>query len=170
MHDYIAISKKWAREFVVDMKLCPFAKKPLDEGKIDWQIIDSVAELDKIIDGFLLSELRSTFVILPFLEDFESFLDVLGFAEHLREVLGYAEDIKFVPFHPKNRYEGGGLEDEINYANRAPFPTIQLLRSQDLSDLKMTESWKADILDANEGKMKTLGREKLRQIFNEFRK
>jgi len=168
--DHIEITRRWAEEFVVGLDLCPFAKKPLKEDRIDWMVVNDVQLLDKIIDGFIASEYTSTFVILPFLDEFESFLDVLAFCEHLNEVLGYSEDIKFVSFHPKNQYEGTKIDNEINYANRAPFATIQLLRSQDLDELKMTAEWKQEILDKNEATMKEQGSEKLRKIFDEYRK
>jgi hypothetical protein len=168
--DHIAVTKKWAFEFVVKQNLCPFAKEPLEQNRITWEVVNTVEKIDGIIDRFISSEFMSQFIIFPFLTSFNDFLDVADFTEHLVDVLGYKEDVKLVLFHPSNQYAETEVDDPINYANRAPFATIQLLRNEDLEQLNMTEEWKSQILERNANNLKELGTEKLREIFDGFRK
>lgn len=168
--DYIAQTKKWASEFVVHYNLCPFAKGPLENDDIFWTVANSVESLDELIDGFIVSDFTSSFLIFPFLSSFRDFLEVADFTEHLVEVLGYEDDIKLVLFHPQNQYAETEVDDEVNFANRSPYASIQMLRNIDLEKLNMTEEWKADILEENAKCLRDIGSDKLREIFDGFRK
>jgi hypothetical protein len=168
--DYIEHTKRWASEFVVNYNLCPFAKGPLENDEISWTVAQSVEVIDELIDGFILSQFTSTFIIFPFLTSFADFLEVADFTEHLVEVLGYEDDIKLVLFHPQNQYAETEVNDEVNFANKSPYATIQMLRNSDLEKLNMTEERKNEILDRNAKNLKEIGSEKLREIFDGFTK
>lgn len=62
------------------------------------------------------------------LHDFLDFNDFLGQADALLDELGLAGELQIASFHPHYRFAGTRPDDITNHTNRAPYPTLHLLR------------------------------------------
>lgn len=66
------------------------------------------------------------------LDDFLDFNDFLDESDALLESLGLAGVLQIASFHPQFRFAGTGADDVSNCTNRAPWPTLHLLREDSL--------------------------------------
>lgn len=169
----IESTKKWITDFVIKNNICPFAAKPFLNNEIAFSVLQLQSGFNEILTSVLkeFSDdhfLTSKFIILPELQSFDDFLEVFYFTE---EVCADLElDLKLVAFHPSNTYEGSGKNNPVDFANRAPYPAIQFLRSQHLESLSLTEKEKDDILENNASFLKKQGYQKLKVLIDEFKK
>ncbi|MBT8439155.1 MAG: DUF1415 domain-containing protein, partial [Gammaproteobacteria bacterium] len=81
----------WLQDWVIELNLCPFARHPYEQGKVD--IVSTEASDVKSVFRFILSELdrlqqtapeelETTLVIVEnALEDFDEYLDFLQLSE-----------------------------------------------------------------------------------------
>lgn len=169
-HDVIEACKKWVYGYVIDLNLCPFAKAPMDLGQIEWLIENNPYQFDQHIRQFYKSKSKSKMLVIPEAVSFMDYLNYVEVTAHVIRQLGYHEEIKIVTFHPEHIYEGIPESEAVVYANRSPYPIIQLLRKSDLRELGMTEKWKTEILRKNEETLEEIGSNKLNKKINEFRK
>jgi len=132
----------WLEKAVIGLNLCPFAKSVHVKGQI--RHVVSEAPSPESLLGQLAEELRhlaatapevtdTTLLIVPgLLADFLDFNDFLGAAEALPAELGLDGEIQVASFHPQFRFAGTGADDVSNCTNRAPWPTLHLLREDSL--------------------------------------
>jgi hypothetical protein len=66
------------------------------------------------------------------LPDFEDFNDLAIIAESAVEEHGLEGILQVASFHPKFQFADTDPEDIGNYTNRAPFPTLHLIREESL--------------------------------------
>ena len=134
----ITRTRAWIEHAVVGLNLCPFAKAPMVKGQIRYVV--SETDDPRVLLALLCDEMRAlvaadparietTLVIHPnVLNDFEDFNDFLGAADAGLEDLGYEGVLQLASFHPHYRFEGTEADDVSNATNRAPYPTLHLLR------------------------------------------
>lgn len=176
MVDYIAPTKRWVSEFVIKNHICPFARKPFEEERIEWLVLEIseqfLSELKKEIGDFVMTEKKTDtkFLIIPELLTFDATVEIFYLMQELATELDLETDVEFVSFHPESKYGDTREEEAVNFANRSPFPMIQLLRKSDLEALELTDDDKADILDRNKTFLDSTGYDKLLEGLNEFRK
>ena len=65
--------------------------------------------------------------------DFLDFNDLLDPADALIASLGLEGVFQIASFHPKYRFAGTAEDDITNFTNRAPYPTLHLLREDSIS-------------------------------------
>ena len=135
-------TQAWVRRAVVGLNLCPFAKAPLAKGQIRY-VLSAAADTDALL-AQLLAELHSlaaadpqitetTLLIHPgVLADFRDFNDFLGLADGALEDAGLAGTIQLASFHPRYQFAGTHIDDLSNATNRAPYPTLHLLREDSM--------------------------------------
>lgn len=134
----IAETERWVREIVVGLNLCPFAARPLQQGRVAYRVCadtrpESVfrALMEEILVFAEIppEEVETELWIVPHgLLHFEDYLDVLYAAEQAIEDAGLAGEIQLASFHPRYRFEGAPADDPANYTNRSPHPMFHLLR------------------------------------------
>ena len=136
--DAITRTQAWIEHAVVGLNLCPFAKAPMVKGQIRYVL--SETEDPRLLLALLCDEMRTlvaadpvrietTLVIHPnVLNDFEDFNDFLGAADAALADLGCEGVLQIASFHPQYRFEGTEADDVGNATNRAPYPTLHLLR------------------------------------------
>ena len=66
------------------------------------------------------------------LPDFLDFNDFLNVADALLEELGLEGDYQVADFHPQYQFGGTDVDDMGNFSNRAPYPTLHLLREDSI--------------------------------------
>lgn len=134
----IADTVRWLERAVIGLNLCPFAKAVHIKGQIHYAVSDATdtAQLrDELRDELLALNAMSaeqrdtTLLIAPrCLPDFLDFNDFLGEADALVEKLGLEGVLQVAAFHPQFQFAGTAMDDITNATNRAPYPTLHLLR------------------------------------------
>jgi hypothetical protein len=138
MKDPLQRMTHWLEQAVIGLNLCPFAKAVHVKQQIHWVISDTQddAEVLSILERELLelqglsADVRdTTLIVLPHaLADFYDFNDFLGRAERLLKKLKLEGEFQIASFHPQFVFADADEDDITNATNRAPYPTLHLLR------------------------------------------
>jgi hypothetical protein len=138
MNDPLQRMTHWLEQAVIGLNLCPFAKAVHVKQQIHWVISDTQddAEVLSILERELLelqglsADVRdTTLIVLPHaLADFYDFNDFLGRAERLLKKLKLEGEFQIASFHPQFVFADADEDDITNATNRAPYPTLHLLR------------------------------------------
>jgi hypothetical protein len=165
----IAATEVWLEKAVIGLNLCPFAKAVQVKKQIRY-VVSAAATPEELLED-LLAELRllqdtdaerieTTLLIHPYVLgdflDFNDFLDTVDIAAAEPE---FNDEFQVASFHPQYQFAGTEADDIENYTNRAPYPTLHLLREASLD--KAVEAFPdADqIPERNIVTMEKLGRE-----------
>jgi hypothetical protein len=131
-------TRHWLERAVIGLNLCPFAKAVHVKEQIRW--VESAAEDQEQLLADLVRELRllaaadpakveTTLLIHPHaLADFLDYNDFLDVADAAIESLGLVGVLQVASFHPDYQFAGTAPDDAENLSNRAPYPTLHLLR------------------------------------------
>ncbi len=134
----IAAMREWIEKAVIGLNLCPFAKAVYVKNQVRY-VVSSARHLDGFLEDldreldFLAAadpdEIDTTLLIHPtLLPDFLDFNDFMQLAEAAVDEHGLDGVIQIASFHPRFQFEGTEPDEMGNYTNRAPFPTLHLLR------------------------------------------
>ena len=138
----VAQMRAWLERAVIGLNLCPFAKGVHVKGQIHY-VVSEARTADELLSdlkrelGALTAEsemVRDTSLLMaPYcLSDFFDFNDFLGDAEDLLHDMGLAGVLQIASFHPQFQFAGVAQDDISNYTNRAPYPTLHLLRESSI--------------------------------------
>ncbi|MED5371526.1 MAG: DUF1415 family protein [Myxococcota bacterium] len=130
--------QRWVLEWVVGLNLCPFAKAPLDSGRVGWGIEegDDSAVIDALllaIDEIEAGRCDTLLLALPWFLDFYELMDCVAACEALLDQAGLSERYQLAHFHPRYIFEDVEFDDASNLTNRSPVPALHLLRTQDVA-------------------------------------
>jgi hypothetical protein len=136
--DVVAAMREWIEKAVIGLNLCPFAKAVYVKNQVRY-VVSHAPHLDGLLEdldrelNFLATadpdEIDTTLLIHPtLLPDFLDFNDFMQLAEAAVGEHGLDGVIQIASFHPAFQFEGTDPDDIGNYTNRAPFPTLHLLR------------------------------------------
>ena len=165
-----ADTRHWLERAVIGLNLCPFAKAVHVKGQIRYAVYSAgnddaglmealmheAAELAKCAP----SERDTTLLIAPnTLVDFLDFNDFTQRAERSLARAGFDGELQLASFHPRFEFAGAAPDDIANATNRAPYPTLHLLREESVS--RAVDSFpEADaIFERNIETLTTLGAE-----------
>ncbi|WP_339857205.1 DUF1415 domain-containing protein [Pseudohongiella acticola] len=177
--DIEAQMRAWISSFVVGMNLCPFARQPVEGGRV--KIVVSEARDNEALLEALQSQLEwldaqppasteTTLIVIPhMLGDFLDFNDFLDLADALLEEFGWVGQFQFATFHPNYQFAGTLPGDAENFTNRAPWPTLQLLREDSLEAVLANYPDPEQIPERNIDAMEELGSAKLADLLQECR-
>jgi hypothetical protein len=136
--DALRQTRAWVEHAVVGLNLCPFAKAPMVKGQIRYVLSetdDPRVLLDELCAQMTAlvaadpAEVETTLLVHPnALLDFLDFNDFLEAADAALEDLGFAGVLQIASFHPDYQFDGTDPDDVGNASNRAPCPTLHLLR------------------------------------------
>ena len=137
----IDTTRQWVERVVIDLNLCPFAKRELVKERIRFTVSDADCEEALALslqEEFLYMdrhpETETTLVIHPgVLADFQDYIEFLAVAEGMLVHMGYEGIYQIASFHPNYQFDGTDLDDVENYTNRSPYPMLHLLREASLS-------------------------------------
>lgn len=157
----------WLEQAVIGLNLCPFAKAPHVKGRIHYAVSTAIDTQD--LRQELLEELtalrkvdpqirETTLLIVPhLLSDFLDFNDFLALADRVLRSMKLVGVIQIASFHPRYQFAGTLPDDIGNCTNRAPYPTLHLLR-EDSVDRAVQAFPEADaIFEVNLQTMQDLG-------------
>jgi uncharacterized protein len=134
--DIIEEVRFWLQSFVIELNLCPFAKRELVKDRIRFSCtdVDSIEQLLVILRDELLRlendlEIETTLLIHPqVLQDFDDYNQFLDLADTLLEQEGFEGVVQIASFHPDYRFADTAKDDAENFSNRSPYPILHLLR------------------------------------------
>ena len=170
----IAATRAWLQAMVIDLNLCPFARRPLQENKVRFSVstateeADLLADLERELELLADSaEIETTLLMTPRLvKDFDSYNQFLNPVDELIELLDFRGVFQVASFHPLYQFYGTQSEDAENYSNRSPFPTLHLLREDSLEHVIAAYPDTGEIPERNIEKMREIGIEQLRTILS----
>jgi len=101
----------------------------------------------------------TTLLIAPYcLQDFLDFNDFLGKADKLITKMKLEGTIQLANFHPQYQFAGTAPDDITNFTNRAPYPTLHLLRESSIDQAVAAFPEAEAIFEVNMQTMERLGR------------
>ena len=164
----VADTRRWLERAVVGLNLCPFAKAVLVKDQVHFAATEA-QDPAAILQDFALElealvardagERDTTLLVIPRgMEDFLGFLDLVARAERLVRKRRLDEVVQVAHFHPRFVFAGMEEEDITNYTNRAPHPTLHLLREASLDRAVAAFPDAAAIYEANMALLRRLGR------------
>lgn len=141
--EVLATMRLWVEKAVIGLNLCPFAKSVYVKNQVRFVISEArhidafLEELDKELDLIAAAdpaEIDTTLLIHPtLLPDFLDFNDFTLLAEAAVIEHGLEGVIQVATFHPKFQFADTDPGDIGNYTNRAPYPTLHLIREESLA-------------------------------------
>lgn len=129
-------TRQWVAGFVIQHALCPFAAKPFQDGRvlflevandqIEPCFMAALAQVQSLLDEQSVE--TTLLVFTQALTDFDTFLDFVHTFEDTLVKAGAHQLVQLAHFHPNYAFDGVAEDDPGNLTNRAPYPTLQLLR------------------------------------------
>jgi uncharacterized protein len=167
----IADTQRWLERAVIGLNLCPFAKAVHVKGLVRYVVSEATTAAELLVD--LKNELNSlanmdvasvsivydtTLLIAPYcLQDFLDFNDFLGKADKLLAKMKLEGTLQLANFHPHYQFAGTEPDDITNFTNRAPYPTLHLLRESSIDQAVEAFPEAEAIFEVNMATMERLG-------------
>ena len=136
--DVIAETRTWLEQIVIGLNLCPFAKAVYVKNQVRFVLSDATtpeALVEQLAEELVLlrdtpaEQIDTTLIVHPdVLTDFLDYNDFLDNADAAIEALDLQGILQVASFHPQYQFAGVAPDDVSNYTNRAPYPTLHLLR------------------------------------------
>lgn len=170
----IAAVRYWVESMVVEMNLCPFAKRELVKDRVRFITTAAITEEELLMALQYELELlnaepaiETTLLIhANVLQDFYDFNDFLDLADGLLVQMKLEGVYQIASFHPDYQFGGTEPEDAENYTNRSPYPVLHLLREDSLERVIADYPNVDDIPERNINLMNELGKDKLKALLN----
>lgn len=164
--------RQWLASLVIDLNLCPFAKRELVNDRV--RFAATPAETQDDLLQALATELESaqrddsvetTLLIHPqVLQDFRDYNQFLDAADGLLIDLQLDGVFQVASFHPDYQFADTAPDDAENYTNRSPYPMLHILREASLERVIADTPDVAQIPIRNVALMNEMGRESMQQL------
>lgn len=134
--DIVGAVQRWLEQFVVDMNLCPFARREMERDAVRYKVAH-VTDPEQVLQCLgeelaLLEdrpEVETTLIVLPrALQDFLTFNNFLDRCDQLLHRLDAEGVYQIASFHPQYQFADTASDDAENYSNRSPYPMLHILR------------------------------------------
>lgn len=133
---------RWLERAVIDLNLCPFAKGVHTKNQIHYAVSaatdgrellqDLQNELEALAEASPEKRDTSLLMVPHCMGNFLDFNDFLELADELLDALDLGGILQIASFHPEFQFEGTEANDITNTTNRAPYPTLHLIREESL--------------------------------------
>lgn len=163
----VARTLAWVEHAVIGLNLCPFAKAPWVKGQVRCVVSpshDTAGLLDELRAELRLlvetdpRKTETTLLVVPDqFAEFDDFNDFLDEADAAVVALGLEGTIQIASFHPRYRFAGTAPDDLDNATNRAPYPTLHLLREDSVERAVEAFPEAETIYEANIRTLRELG-------------
>jgi hypothetical protein len=169
-HDLvIAETRAWVRRAVIGLNLCPFARGVETKDQIRYVVTEAddvetllatlCVELQRLADTDP-AVVETTLLVHPHvLADFQDFNDFLELADAAVEELDLEGVLQVASFHPDFQFADTAPADVTNATNRAPYPTLHLLREESVDKAVAAFPEAESIFETNMATLEQLGRE-----------
>ena len=157
----------WLERAVIGLNLCPFAKAVHVKQQIHYVVSAATTPKDVLEDivrelqelNLADPEVRSTTLIMAphCLNDFLEFNDFLADADDALFALELDGILQIASFHPDFQFAGTSKTDITNATNRAPYPTLHLLREDEVDKAVSAFPEAESIFEKNIDTLEALG-------------
>ena len=164
---FIQDTQAWLNKAVIGLNLCPFAKAVVVKNQVRYVVCHD-AEPEAVLT-VLQSELQlladadpeavdTTLLIAPnLLPEFLDFNEFLFDADAVLQSLDLEGVLQIADFHPRYQFAGVDPDDISNFTNRAPHPTLHLLREDSINKAVAVFPDAAHIYEKNILTLKAMG-------------
>ncbi len=157
--------QRWLQTMVIDLNLCPFAKRELIKNRIRFTVSDATTEIQLLaalqseLERLNVSDLiETTLLIHPYiLQDFYDYNDFLNTADELLLSMKLDGIYQVASFHPDYQFSDTAQDDVENYSNKSPYPILHLLREASLEHAIASHPDTLEIPDNNIAQLNKLG-------------
>ena len=162
-------TRRWVERAVIGLNLCPFANSVHVKGQLHYAVSgalgwnDLLVDLERELDDLLaysFDKRETTLLMAP--RTLQAFFEFTGFlveADRLLRRRGLDGTIQLASFHPSYQFAGTEPDDITNFTNRAPHPTLHLLREDRVAQAVQAFPEAAAIYETNMDTMRRLGRQ-----------
>ena len=163
----VAAMQAWLEKAVIGLNLCPFAKAVHVKRQVRYVV--SHAQTEEALIEDLLHELQllaaadpgdveTTLLVHPrVLTDFLDYNDFLDIADAAVEELELDGVLQVASFHPHYQFADSHPDDMGNFSNRAPYPTLHLLREDSVDKAVAAFPEAGKIFETNIATLEKLG-------------
>lgn len=163
----VADTRRWLERAVIGLNLCPFAKAVHVKGQVHYAVSLS-ADWEQLVDELLreagelvaidAAQRDTTLLVAPRApQDFLEFTALVAQAERRLYNEGHQGVLQLASFHPRFQFAGTEPDDVTNHTNRAPWPTLHLLREASIDRAVQAFPDAADIYETNMKTLRQLG-------------
>ena len=157
----------WLERAVIGLNLCPFAKAVHSKGQIHYAVSSAcdaqalLHDLEREISDLLMQDSQqrdTTLLVAP--DAFPDFWDFNAFLRSTDKLLrkkGWDGEVQIASFHPRYEFAEVAAGDMAHYTNRAPYPTLHLLREASLDRAVQAFPDAALIYERNIATLRALG-------------
>ena len=159
---------------VVGLNLCPFSCKVIAQDQVYYAICDDtkdaqlkhfyVTELQRLLEADENDVATSLLMFTKGLDEFNDYLALLDWFQELLENAELTEHFQLASFHPQYQFEGVAANDLSHFTNRSPYPTIHLLRQNQVTEALAHISDPKKIYLDNIKTLDELGRQKVEAL------
>ena len=170
-------TRRWLERAVIGLNLCPFAKAVvakrqvryvLSDAELPEDLLEQLAEELLYLRDTPAEEVDTTLLVHPrVLTDFLDYNDFLDRADALVEALGLEGELQVASFHPDYQFADTDPGDVSNFTNRAPYPTLHLLREDSVARAVEAFPDPDSIVSRNIATLESLGREGWERLLRE---
>ena len=158
---------RWLERAVIGLDLCPFAKAVYVRNRVHVAVTTSSTR-EELLDALRMelrelvarpvNERETTLLVAPFqLQEFLEFSDFLRVAEGVLKKQGLMGVVQLASFHPGYQFADTDADDITNCTNRAPYPTLHLLREASIEAAVKSFPGASSIYEKNLQTLRTLG-------------
>ena len=169
--------RRWLERAVIGLNLCPFAKAVYLRDQVRIVVSDATTEralLEQLGEELVLlrdtpaDAIDTTLLVHPqVLGDFLDYNDFLDDADALVEALDLEGELQVASFHPDYQFADTAPDDAGNLTNRAPWPTLHLLREASIDRAVAAYPAPGAIIERNIATMRELGTEGFRTLLSD---
>ncbi|MDE2402061.1 MAG: DUF1415 domain-containing protein [Burkholderiales bacterium] len=173
--DVIAATENWLEKAVIGLNLCPFAKAVQVKKQIRYVVSEATDEEGLLADllhelqllhNTDIEEVETTLLIHPqVLTDFLDYNDFLEIADAAVGELDLEGELQVASFHPDYQFADAAPDDIENFSNRAPYPTLHLLREVSIDNAVAAFPDAANIYERNIETLRQLGHEGWKKLW-----
>lgn len=166
--------RRWLETVVIDLNLCPFAKRELIKNRIRFTVTEAnneallleslQTELELLNDS---ADIETTLLIHPHvLQDFYDYNDFLNLADECLVIMQLDGIYQIASFHPDYQFSDTAVDDVENYSNRSPYPMLHILREDSLEQAITSHPDTLQIPEDNIARLQALGLPKIQALLN----
>ena len=160
-------TRRWVQRAVIGLNLCPFAKSVEVKGLVRYVVSHAsgakplLADLKRELLALVATDpvaLDTTLLVAPDgFAEFLEFNDLLERADKLLVDLDLDGVLQIASLHPQYQFADTGPDDITNFTNRAPYPTLHLLREDSVDRAVAAFPHAEAIFETNLQTMQDLG-------------
>ena len=165
----IHATQQWVQQAVIGLNLCPFAKAVVAKQQVRYvvcmdsepeQVLKMLQQEMQLLVDTDAAVLDTTLLIAPnLLPDFLAFNDFLFDCDSVLASMALEGVLQIADFHPRYQFAGTQPDDISNFTNRAPYPTLHLLREDSVDKAVAAFPQASQIYERNMQVLEALGRE-----------